>query len=272
MGSESQDDFTRYLKRNNIENVDNLSVSKRQYLYEHHSKNSSSCSPVTASNILNRVPNEESKKLIEDSYMSKGFKTPGVQPNIEFNNLKKHHKKEETKSVIMRYSTQDYNKGDNLQSYQQNIPQQDLLSPYNHQKKRKKRVSDEESDSNSGSGRSECSGKSHALLSQYTISTLSCVSQNRGKKWQINNYEVLQDIGQGKFATVKKVKDKTTKQCFAMKIINKYCLQKKKLGPSKSQFTQVEKEVAIMKKMGHPYIVKLIEIIDDPNHHKQFLI
>ena len=27
-----------------------------------------------------------------------------------------------------------------------------------------------------------------------------------------------------------------------------------------------------MKKMGHPYIVKLIEIIDDPNHHKQFLI
>jgi serine/threonine protein kinase len=27
-----------------------------------------------------------------------------------------------------------------------------------------------------------------------------------------------------------------------------------------------------MKKMGHPYIVKLIEIIDDPNHNKQFLI
>lgn len=57
-----------------------------------------------------------------------------------------------------------------------------------------------------------------------------------------------------------------------MKIISKYCLQKKKLAPQKSQFTQVEKEVAIMKKMGHPYIVKLIEIIDDPSHHKQFLI
>ena len=27
-----------------------------------------------------------------------------------------------------------------------------------------------------------------------------------------------------------------------------------------------------MKKMGHPHIVKLFEIIDDPDHHKQFLI
>lgn len=27
-----------------------------------------------------------------------------------------------------------------------------------------------------------------------------------------------------------------------------------------------------MKKMGHPYIMKLIEVVDDPNHHKQFLI
>ena len=27
-----------------------------------------------------------------------------------------------------------------------------------------------------------------------------------------------------------------------------------------------------MKKMYHPHIVRLIEIIDDPNHHKQYLI
>ena len=27
-----------------------------------------------------------------------------------------------------------------------------------------------------------------------------------------------------------------------------------------------------MKKMGHPYVLKLIEVIDDPNHHKQYLI
>lgn len=27
-----------------------------------------------------------------------------------------------------------------------------------------------------------------------------------------------------------------------------------------------------MKKMSHPYVLKLVEIIDDPNHHKQYLI
>jgi serine/threonine protein kinase len=57
-----------------------------------------------------------------------------------------------------------------------------------------------------------------------------------------------------------------------MKVINKQQLKKKKLGPKKSQFMMVEKEIAIMKNMGHPYVVKLIEVIDDPNHNKQFLI
>jgi hypothetical protein len=53
-----------------------------------------------------------------------------------------------------------------------------------------------------------------------------------------------------------------------MKVINKQQLKKKKLGPKKSQFMMVEKEIAIMKNMGHPYVVKLIEVIDDPNHNK----
>ena len=46
--------------------------------------------------------------------------------------------------------------------------------------------------------------------------------------------ECIIDLGKGKFATVKKIMDKTSKLCFAMKIINKRCLQKKKLGPCKT--------------------------------------
>ena len=53
-----------------------------------------------------------------------------------------------------------------------------------------------------------------------------------------------------------------------MKIINKERLKRKSISPKQTQFTQVEKEVAIMKKMGHPHIVKLVEVIDDPKHHK----
>lgn len=57
-----------------------------------------------------------------------------------------------------------------------------------------------------------------------------------------------------------------------MKIINKQRLKRRSIAPKKSQFTLVEKEVAIMKKMNHPYVLRLVEIIDDPNHHKQYLI
>ena len=44
------------------------------------------------------------------------------------------------------------------------------------------------------------------------------------------------------------------------------------MAPRSPQINQIEREVAIMKKMNHPHIVRLIEIIDDPNHHKQYLI
>ena len=83
---------------------------------------------------------------------------------------------------------------------------------------------------------------------------------------------MIETIGRGKFAKVKKVIDPQTKEEFAMKIINKHRL-KKKIGKNKTQFSFVEKEIAITKKMSHPYIVKLIEIIDDmENHHKLYLV
>jgi len=53
-----------------------------------------------------------------------------------------------------------------------------------------------------------------------------------------------------------------------MKIINKAKMRKRRMSPKKTQFTLIEKEVAIMKKMEHPYIVKLVEIIDDPDVEK----
>eukprot|EP00353_Schmidingerella_taraikaensis_P002846 CAMPEP_0185586144 /NCGR_PEP_ID=MMETSP0434-20130131/42779_1 /TAXON_ID=626734 ORGANISM="Favella taraikaensis, Strain Fe Narragansett Bay" /NCGR_SAMPLE_ID=MMETSP0434 /ASSEMBLY_ACC=CAM_ASM_000379 /LENGTH=78 /DNA_ID=CAMNT_0028207045 /DNA_START=14 /DNA_END=246 /DNA_ORIENTATION=+ len=39
-----------------------------------------------------------------------------------------------------------------------------------------------------------------------------------------------------------------------------------------SAFDNVKTEMAIMKKLDHPYICKLYEIIDDPTQHKLYLI
>ena len=70
------------------------------------------------------------------------------------------------------------------------------------------------------------------------------------------------------FSKVKKILDSNTKKYYAMKIIDKARLRRKSISPVKSQWTLVEKEVAIMKNMIHPNILKLIEVIDDPEHHK----
>jgi [calcium/calmodulin-dependent protein kinase] kinase len=110
------------------------------------------------------------------------------------------------------------------------------------------------------------------MRSQYTISTCSCISKKRGGKKQINQYIILGLIGKGNFAKVKKIFNKDTKETLAMKVINKQQLRKRAVGPGTTRFTAVEKEVAIMKKISHPFILKLIEIIDDPDHHKQYLI
>lgn len=62
-----------------------------------------------------------------------------------------------------------------------------------------------------------------------------------------------------------------TKEQYAVKISNKNRLKKKMLTRSKSAYSLLAKEVAIMKKMDHPNIVRLVEVIDDPNHNKLYI-
>lgn len=55
--------------------------------------------------------------------------------------------------------------------------------------------------------------------------------------------------------------------------MNKAKLKKKLLGKKVSAFTMIEKEIAVMKKMAHPNICKLLEVIDDDTQdNKLYLI
>eukprot|EP00826_Nyctotherus_ovalis_P038513 TRINITY_DN3610_c0_g6_i1.p1 TRINITY_DN3610_c0_g6~~TRINITY_DN3610_c0_g6_i1.p1 ORF type:complete len:208 (-),score=56.02 TRINITY_DN3610_c0_g6_i1:477-1100(-) len=58
----------------------------------------------------------------------------------------------------------------------------------------------------------------------------------------------------------------------AMKIMNKARLKKLFIGKQKTVYKLIETEIAVMKKMCHPNIVHLYEIIDDPNSNKLYLI
>jgi serine/threonine protein kinase len=60
-------------------------------------------------------------------------------------------------------------------------------------------------------------------------------------------------------------KDRTTDKLFAIKIFSKDFLKKKKTSKSDETFFEdIKREIAIMKKLLHPNILLLYEVIDDP--------
>ena len=57
-----------------------------------------------------------------------------------------------------------------------------------------------------------------------------------------------------------------------MKIADKGRLKKKLLTKETSAFSLLEQEIAILKKIDHPNIVRLHEVIDDPEERKLYII
>eukprot|EP01059_Diplonema_ambulator_P005436 TRINITY_DN15169_c0_g1_i1.p1 TRINITY_DN15169_c0_g1~~TRINITY_DN15169_c0_g1_i1.p1 ORF type:complete len:716 (+),score=71.48 TRINITY_DN15169_c0_g1_i1:88-2235(+) len=101
---------------------------------------------------------------------------------------------------------------------------------------------------------------------------LSKSKDDDGNK-MINEYVVLGDLGSGSFAKVKLVvkSDDPESKGYALKIVNKDRL-KKLASYSGNRLAQLKVELAIMKKIAHPRVVKLHEVIDDPNANKVYFL
>ncbi|CDW85374.1 protein kinase domain containing protein [Stylonychia lemnae] len=117
--------------------------------------------------------------------------------------------------------------------------------------------------------------------SQVTRSVISGRDQ-KGKR-KINQYIVLSELGRylsntnnqfnrGSYAEVFLCVNEETKQRFAMKILNKRKLNRIFISKTRTALQNVEKEIAIMKKLDHPNVVQLIEVLDDPTHDKLYII
>eukprot|EP00762_Andalucia_godoyi_P003004 ANDGO_04088.mRNA.1 putative serine/threonine-protein kinase DDB_G0279405 len=88
----------------------------------------------------------------------------------------------------------------------------------------------------------------------------------------INAYRVIGTIGSGQYGKVKLLESTETKSKFAVKILNKSILKRIHKGPGKNAYMGVLKEIAIWKKLHHPNVVQLFEVIDDPHRDKLYLI
>lgn len=88
----------------------------------------------------------------------------------------------------------------------------------------------------------------------------------------INNYEVMGELGRGEHGKVKLGRNiERNSHLVAIKIVPRYSA-KRRLGKLGAPEDRTKREVAILKKARHPNVVSLLEVIDDPNKNKVYLI
>ncbi|KAH9204256.1 kinase-like domain-containing protein [Leptodontidium sp. 2 PMI_412] len=93
-----------------------------------------------------------------------------------------------------------------------------------------------------------------------------------GRK-RINQYEIIDEIGRGTYSKVKLAQSLEKADYYvAIKIIPRFS-KKRRLGRvTASPEEKTKREIAILKKVRHPNIVGLLEIIDDPVLKKIYLV
>lgn len=85
---------------------------------------------------------------------------------------------------------------------------------------------------------------------------------------------------QGSFGFVKKVYNEDNGRYYAMKILSKRKLMKKagifgRMAPRRTSvdpLANVYKEIAILRKLDHPNVVKLVEVLDHPDKDNLYLV
>ena len=87
----------------------------------------------------------------------------------------------------------------------------------------------------------------------------------------INNYEIMEKLGSGAHGTVKKGRDLVDSNLVAIKIVRRFP-KKRRLGRQEDPESKVKKEIAVLKKARHPHVVSLLEVIDDVEFKKVYLV
>jgi [calcium/calmodulin-dependent protein kinase] kinase len=114
-------------------------------------------------------------------------------------------------------------------------------------------------------------------------------SEQNGDFVQLNQYKLQGVVGQGSYGIVKLAYNEEDDTNYAMKILSKKKLKKKagifgraaphrkgsggtKLKQTENPLDKVYREIAIMKKLDHPNVVKLVEVLDDPVEDNLYMV
>ncbi|KAL9653637.1 hypothetical protein ABK040_009114 [Willaertia magna] len=145
------------------------------------------------------------------------------------------------KPTKLQISSSHDDRGDHLENHHQNnIYDSDILSP---------------SSSNDGTK---------------ITSVVSLGYDEEGNK-TINEYTLITTIGKGSYGKVKLCMDSSNRP-YAIKMMNKSTLKRIKKAGGGNMLIDVQREIAILKKLDHSNIVKLYEVIDDPKNDMLYLV
>jgi [calcium/calmodulin-dependent protein kinase] kinase len=89
----------------------------------------------------------------------------------------------------------------------------------------------------------------------------------------INQYEINDEIGRGTYSKVKLARSLEKEDYYvAIKIIPRFSQKRRLRRVTVSPEEKTRREIAILKKVRHPNVVGLLEIIDDPELKKIYLV
>uniref|UniRef100_A0A8D3C8V4 calcium/calmodulin-dependent protein kinase n=1 Tax=Scophthalmus maximus TaxID=52904 RepID=A0A8D3C8V4_SCOMX len=105
---------------------------------------------------------------------------------------------------------------------------------------------------------------------------------------QLNQYKLKDEIGKGSYGVVKLAYNEDDNTYYAMKVLSKRRLMRQagfprrppprgaKAAPEgpphpKGPLERVYQEIAILKKLDHPNVVKLVEVLDDPSEDHLYM-
>ncbi|KAI5296127.1 hypothetical protein KEM52_005537 [Ascosphaera acerosa] len=96
------------------------------------------------------------------------------------------------------------------------------------------------------------------------------IDEQTGNKL-INEYEIIGELGRGEHGKVKLGVHGRTGRKVAIKVVQRYS-KRRRLGKLGNPEDKVKREVAILKKARHPNVVSLLEVIDDSNQQKAYIV
>jgi hypothetical protein len=88
----------------------------------------------------------------------------------------------------------------------------------------------------------------------------------------INDYVIVDDLGRGAFGKVKLCMHQVSNEPYAIKVLKKSFLRRAAKPGGLPAMQAAQHEIAIMKKINHANIVRLVEVIDDPKFDKMYLV